>query len=566
MGHSVMKEGKFFKKRGQEIPLSVLAAQTLKIASINGLGDTEKLETELEDEIRWEESRHPPSEIIGRVRRRCEDILHAKPMLLFIVALNIIDCLLVIGELTLDFHHISNRFLAWTKHAEEFLGKMQDRYSPQLDELKGVEEEDLTALLNRFLQSFIILNPATYTQASLAADCTPLIKNYSFPTTTINNNSISSSSNSTTTTGSSSSNNVLMSLLTFGAAPVVKMGAMDREHYDVVGTAHAMHYASLSILTFLLAECLLKIACVGGRFLKKRMEVFDAVIILISFTLDIIFVEGLNTLQIEHYVIVLSFLLPWRVLRVLNSLIVAVMVQHRFHLKLLYKQKRKINKQLQESSDNTKTLEKQVEVLKGLCSSNGIPDWHIKKAIGQTLTASSQGGLKALSKLVFHAAESFAPLTSSQKHLNNNTGSTSRDMLDHNASAPTITIQCNGDVEQGPSNGHVHILQEESHVEDETSPASSRKGSLSQDLSQDDLSAGQLEVLSEDEKDDDEEKEGRSSEPVWEKRPQWDVEEGRMEGGDEVDSGDVRLQLPEAAVRGSRVGSDGIVTTATTRL
>lgn len=46
--------------------VQVLAAQTLKIASINGLGDTEKLETELEDEIRWEESRRQPSEIIGR--------------------------------------------------------------------------------------------------------------------------------------------------------------------------------------------------------------------------------------------------------------------------------------------------------------------------------------------------------------------------------------------------------------------------------------------------------------------------------------------------------------------
>ena len=46
--------------------VQVLAAQTLKIASINGLGDTEKLETELEDEIRWEESRRAPSEVIGR--------------------------------------------------------------------------------------------------------------------------------------------------------------------------------------------------------------------------------------------------------------------------------------------------------------------------------------------------------------------------------------------------------------------------------------------------------------------------------------------------------------------
>ena len=46
--------------------MQVLAAQSLKVASLNGLGDTEKLETELEDEIRWEESRRQPSEVIGR--------------------------------------------------------------------------------------------------------------------------------------------------------------------------------------------------------------------------------------------------------------------------------------------------------------------------------------------------------------------------------------------------------------------------------------------------------------------------------------------------------------------
>ena len=44
----------------------MLAAQTLKIANINGLGNIDKLETELEDEILWEENRRPPREIIGR--------------------------------------------------------------------------------------------------------------------------------------------------------------------------------------------------------------------------------------------------------------------------------------------------------------------------------------------------------------------------------------------------------------------------------------------------------------------------------------------------------------------
>ncbi|XP_076466809.1 uncharacterized protein LOC143297814 isoform X3 [Babylonia areolata] len=511
----------------------VLAAQTLKIASINGLGDTEKLETELEDEIRWEESRHPPREVLGRIRRRCEDILHAKPMLLFIVVLNVIDCLLVIGELTLDFHHISNRFLARTEHTEEFLGRMKRLYSPQLDDLKGVEEQDLTNIFDRFLHSFVFWNVSSYTQAALSADCLPFVSpsNYSFPTTppttannfTSNNNNNNNSYtyyNNNNNNDFNESSNVLEMMLNFSAAPQENMFPMDREHYDVVGTAHALHYASLSILSFLLAETLLKISCVGRRFLKKRMEVFDAVIIVVSFTLDIIFVEGLTILHLQHYVIVLSFLLPWRVLRVLNSLIVAVMVQHRFHLKLLYKQKRKINKQLQESTDSVKTLEKQLAILKQLCMNRGMTEWHINKAIGQVQSTGSQSGLKALSKLVFHAAESFAPMSGSsgsgsgsQTQLNVDSGDIvaaspspsspphSSNLTVHSVSSPCITIQCNGDVEQGQGqrkghapqgNGHVLVLREdeeeevgvgEVHVEDETRTTApcSRQGSLSRD-------------------------------------------------------------------------------------
>ena len=41
----------------------------------------------------------------------------------------------------------------------------------------------------------------------------------------------------------------------------------------------------------------------------------------------------------------------------ISGLIVAVMDQHRFHLKLLYKQKRKINKQFQEAAQHVTLLE-----------------------------------------------------------------------------------------------------------------------------------------------------------------------------------------------------------------
>lgn len=74
--------------------------------------------------------------------------------------------------------------------------------------------------------------------------------------------------------------------------------------------------------------------------------------------------------------------------------------------------------------------------------------------VAETLTPSGHGGLKALSKLVFQAAESFAPLSSSQ--LNGRTPTFTADT----SSAPSLIVQCNGDVERG-SNGHARALDEE---------------------------------------------------------------------------------------------------------
>jgi len=43
---------------------------------------------------------------IYRLRRKGERFLHSKHVLLIIVALNVIDCVLVLGELILDIHYV----------------------------------------------------------------------------------------------------------------------------------------------------------------------------------------------------------------------------------------------------------------------------------------------------------------------------------------------------------------------------------------------------------------------------------------------------------------------------
>lgn len=48
-------------------------------------------------------------------------------------------------------------------------------------------------------------------------------------------------------------------------------------------------------------------------------QVFDGIVIIISFTIDLVFIEGVTSFAVDEFVIILTFLLPWRILRVLNS-------------------------------------------------------------------------------------------------------------------------------------------------------------------------------------------------------------------------------------------------------
>lgn len=49
------------------------------------------------------------------------------------------------------------------------------------------------------------------------------------------------------------------------------------------------------------------------------LQVFDACIVLASFTVDFVFVNGMAADDIQDFVFILAFMLPWGVIRVVNS-------------------------------------------------------------------------------------------------------------------------------------------------------------------------------------------------------------------------------------------------------
>lgn len=54
---------------------------------------------------------------------------------------------------------------------------------------------------------------------------------------------------------------------------------------------------------------------------------FDGVVVIASFILDIVFIKGLTVYPLEETVQILAFLMPWRVIRVANSECITIIVK-----------------------------------------------------------------------------------------------------------------------------------------------------------------------------------------------------------------------------------------------
>lgn len=55
---------------------------------------------------------------------------------------------------------------------------------------------------------------------------------------------------------------------------------------------------------------------------------FDGVVVIASFILDIVFIKGLTVYPLEETVQILAFLMPWRVIRVANSECITIIVKN----------------------------------------------------------------------------------------------------------------------------------------------------------------------------------------------------------------------------------------------
>ncbi|XP_033749865.1 uncharacterized protein LOC117334381 [Pecten maximus] len=118
---------------------------------------------------------------------------------------------------------------------------------------------------------------------------------------------------------------------------------------------HILHYASLTILSIFVVEVMAKIYAEGTHLLKHKAEVFDAIVVLVSFTLDIIFSFVNVTDAARDAAGLMVILRLWRITRIINGVIISV--------------KMDADKKIEEQKAARSRAEEEVEKLKNQVSS-----------------------------------------------------------------------------------------------------------------------------------------------------------------------------------------------------
>ncbi len=76
-----------------------------------------------------------------------------------------------------------------------------------------------------------------------------------------------------------------------------------------------LHFTSIGLLGLFVVEVILKLIAFGVHFFYKFEELIDAIIIIISFVLDIVFINN----EFLKFMGVLIFLRLWRIVRIVHG-------------------------------------------------------------------------------------------------------------------------------------------------------------------------------------------------------------------------------------------------------
>ncbi|KAK7485723.1 hypothetical protein BaRGS_00023024, partial [Batillaria attramentaria] len=154
-------------------------------------------------------------------------------------------------------------------------------------------------------------------------------------------------------------------------------GGEDGEHGLLHELTHAFHLGSMIILSILLLETLLKMFAMGKKVLHHKLEIFDAFVVSVSWALDVAFWEGIWAHPGNEAATILIFILPWRVVRIVNSFVLVIQEKDHVQLKIVKQRLRLSMKKSKESTRKASGYRTEVKQLQGLCRKYGATEGEI---------------------------------------------------------------------------------------------------------------------------------------------------------------------------------------------
>lgn len=124
---------------------------------------------------------------------------------------------------------------------------------------------------------------------------------------------------------------------------------------------HILHYISIAILSIFMIELFVKIYAMGLTFFKHKMEVFDGIVVTVSFALDIAFsgkegaVDGLGLIVLLRL---------WRVTRIVNGIVLSVQIQADRKIEVLEKENSELKEELEQLKSKCEQLEVELKTFK----------------------------------------------------------------------------------------------------------------------------------------------------------------------------------------------------------
>ncbi|XP_037093082.1 voltage-gated hydrogen channel 1-like [Pollicipes pollicipes] len=119
-----------------------------------------------------------------------------------------------------------------------------------------------------------------------------------------------------------------------------------------------LHSISIAILSCFLVEIVVKLYAYRVGYFRMPWEMFDAVVVIVSFALDVAFRSTVGPINGAGLIIVLRL---WRVTRILSGMVMSVRRHSEHKLELEQRARHRLQRDLDESRDYCRRLEQRLQ-------------------------------------------------------------------------------------------------------------------------------------------------------------------------------------------------------------